>query len=116
MKKASTATFWAGIADPVPPSSMVAPATYRVPGGGVTEFVDDSVSLGALAVVVPPVSAGLIPAWIDSANTLGRWLLAVAGLFPKRYQALKPKVTAETAHTVRAIRKGTKRELRREIV
>ena len=43
-------------------------------------------------------------------------MLVAAGFFPKRYQALKPRVTAEAAHTVSAMRKGTKREVRRDIV
>ena len=56
------------------------------------------------------------PPAADSDNTLGRLLLAAAGFFPKRYQALKPRATAEAAHTVSAIKKGTKREVRRDIV
>jgi len=43
-------------------------------------------------------------------------LLVAAGFLPKKCHALKPSATAEDAQTVSAIKKGTKRDVRRDIV
>ena len=58
------------------------------------------------------VAAGFTDSAVACNDDSGRALLGMVGFFPKKCQAVKPRVTAEVAHTVRAIRKGTKREAR----
>ena len=111
MKKGSTATFCAGVFDSPPPIAIVAFATATVPRGAVNGCGADS--LGELPFAVPDGDEGSED---ESTCSFARVLAAAVGFFPNTYHAPKPRSTALEAHNVSAIKKGTKRELRREEV